>query len=193
MLALPGACIIIPGNVAPPLGVCCRRSSELGVLTTGGFVVAFIGLWEHLSARPIAGWPLWIAVALSLLSACFSAWRKERLTVETLNGQIEPQQRRKEVRDHLSRLLKAKDKFVKMLTDPHQIVTVGNIDQWEIETCQYLRENLSEADENLFMDTTGVPPPPEYIWNEERVEQLERLHYRSHQLRKILDGLSVAP
>jgi hypothetical protein len=74
-----------------------------GVLTTGGFVVALIGLWEHLSARPIAGWPLWIAVALSLVSACFSAWRKERLTVETLSDQIVPHQRRKEVRDHLSR------------------------------------------------------------------------------------------
>jgi hypothetical protein len=136
---------------------------------------------------------LWIAVALSLACACFSAWRKERLTVETLNAQIVPRQRWKEVRDHLSRLLKAKDKFVKILNDPHQIVAQGNIDQWEIETCKYLRENLSEADENLFMDETGVPPPPEYIWNEERVEQLERLHYRSHQLRKILDGLSGAP
>ena len=87
-----------------------------GVLTTGGFLVALIGLWEHLSGRPIAGWPLWIAVALSLVSACFSAWRKERLTVETLNAQIVPLQRRKEVRDHLSRLLKAKDKFVSWLT-----------------------------------------------------------------------------
>jgi hypothetical protein len=57
-----------------------------GVLTTGGFLVALIGLWEHLSARPIAGWPLWIAVALSLVCACFSAWRKERLTVENLTA-----------------------------------------------------------------------------------------------------------
>jgi hypothetical protein len=57
-----------------------------GVLTTGGFVVALIGLWEHLSGRPIAGWPLWIAVALSLVCACFSAWRKERLTAESLTA-----------------------------------------------------------------------------------------------------------
>ena len=57
-----------------------------GVLTTGGFLVALIGLWEHLSAQPIAGWPLWIAVALSLVCACFSAWRKERLTVENLTA-----------------------------------------------------------------------------------------------------------
>ena len=55
-----------------------------GVLTTGGFIVGLIGLWEHLSARPIAGWPLGIAVALSLVAACFSAWRKERLKVESL-------------------------------------------------------------------------------------------------------------
>jgi hypothetical protein len=164
-----------------------------GVLTTGGFVVALICLWEHLSARPIAGWPLWIAVALSLVSASFSAWRKERLTVETLNAQIVLRQRRKEVRDHLSRLLKAKDRFVGWLNDPHQILTVGNIDQWEEETRKYLRENLSEADEILFMDTTGVPSPPIYKWEERRAEQLARLHYRSHQLRKILDGLSGAP
>ncbi len=164
-----------------------------GVLTTGGFLVALIGLCEHLSGRPIAGWPLWIAIALSLVSACFSAWRKERIAVETLNAKIVPLQRRKEVRDHLSRLLKAKDKFVAWLTDPNQILTVGNIDQWEEETRNYLRENLSEADENLFMDTTGVPRPPIYKWEERRAEQLERLHYRSHQLRKILDGLSGAP
>jgi hypothetical protein len=164
-----------------------------GVLTTGGSLVALIGLWEHLSGRPIAGWPLWIAVALSLLCACFSAWRKERLAVEALNAQIVPRQRRREVRDHLSRLLKAKDKFVAQLTDPHQILVVGNIDQWEDETRKFLRENLSEADEILFMDTTGVPRPPIYKWEERRAEQLERLHYRSHQLRKILDGLSGAP
>ena len=96
-----------------------------GVLTTGGFVVALIGLWEHFSGRPIAGWPLWIAIALSLVSACFSAWRKERIAVETLNARIVPLQRRKEVRDRLSRLLKAKDKFVAWLTDPHQILTGG--------------------------------------------------------------------
>jgi hypothetical protein len=128
---------------------------------------------------------------MSLVCAFFSAWRQERLTVEALNARIVPQQRRKELRDHLSRLLKAKDKFVEWLNDPHQILTVGNIDQWEEETRKYLRENLSEADENLFMDTTGVPRPPDYMWNEERVEQLERLHYRSHQLRKILDRLSL--
>lgn len=162
-----------------------------GVLTTGGLAVAFVGLWEHLSGRPIAGWPLWIAIALSLVCACFSAWRKERIAVETLNAKIVPLQRRKQVRDHLSRLLKAKDKFVKMLEDPYQLVTVGNIDQWEIETSKYLRENLSEADENLFMDETGVPPAPEYIWDEPRVEQLERLHSRAYQLRRILDRLSV--
>jgi hypothetical protein len=163
-----------------------------GVLTTGGVVVALIGFAEHLGGRPITGWPLWIAVATSLVSAFFSAWRQERLKVEALNARIVPQQRRKDVRDHLSRLLKAKDKFVRVLNDPHQIVAAGNIDQWEMETCIYLRENLSEADENLFMDTTGVPQPPEYMWNEERVEQLERLHYCSYQLRKILDGLSGA-
>ena len=163
------------------------------VLTTGGFVVALIGLWEHLSGRPIAGWPLWIAIALSLVCACFSAWRKERIAVETLNARIVPLQRRKEVRDHLSRLLKAKDKFVAWLTDPHQILTVGNIDQREEETRKYLRENLSEADEILFMDTTGVPRPPIYKWEERRAEQLGRLHYRSHQLRKILEGLSGGP
>jgi hypothetical protein len=114
-------------------------------------------------------------------------------SIEALNAQIVPQQRRKDVRDHLSRLLKEKDKFVTMLNDPHQIPTVGNIDQWEEETRKYIRENLSEADEILFMDTTGVPPPPIYKWEERRAEQLGRLHYRSHQLRKILDGLSGAP
>ena len=57
-----------------------------GVLTTGRLVVALIGLWEHLTGRPIAGWPLSLAVALSLASACFSAWRKERLTVESLTA-----------------------------------------------------------------------------------------------------------
>jgi hypothetical protein len=163
-----------------------------GVLTTGGCVVGLIGLWEHLSGRPIAGWPLWIAIALSLVSACFSAWRKERLKVEALTLQLNDKQRRKEVRDHLSRLLKAGSKFAESLSDPHQPVTVGNIDQWEEETRKYLRENLTEADENLFMDTTGVPRPPIYQWEEHRTKQLKRLHYRSHQLRKILDGLSGA-
>ena len=57
-----------------------------GVLTTGGLVVALVGLWEHLTERPIAGWPLWVALALSLVSALFSTWRKERLTVETLTA-----------------------------------------------------------------------------------------------------------
>jgi len=160
---------------------------QWGVLVTGGFVVALIGVYEHWSGRPIAGRLFWIAIILSLVVAFFSVWRKERLAVERLDAIISRQQRRKEVRDHLSRSLTVIDKFVKMLNDPQHTVTLGNIDQWEIETCQYLRENLSEADENIFMSETGVPPAPEYMWDEPRVEQLERLHYRSHQLRKILE------
>jgi hypothetical protein len=128
---------------------------------------------------------------LSLVSACFSAWRKERLTVETLSAQIVPHQRRKEVRDHLSRSLNAIDKFVRVINDPHQLVPINHIDQWEVETCIYLRENLSEADENFFMSETGAPPVPEYGLIEERARQLRRLHYHSYQLRKILDRLSL--
>src|SRR6266480_2286171 len=71
---------------------------RLGVLTTGGVVVALIGFSEHFSGRPITGWPLQIAVAMSLVCAFFSAWRQERLKVETLNALIVPQQRRKESR-----------------------------------------------------------------------------------------------
>jgi hypothetical protein len=64
---------------------------RLGVLTTGGVVVvALIGFGEHLSGRPITGWPLWIAVAMSPVCALFSAWRQERLKVETLNALIVP-------------------------------------------------------------------------------------------------------
>jgi hypothetical protein len=164
---------------------------QWGVLATGGFVVALIGVYEHWSGRPIAGRHFWIAIILSLVVAFFSVWRKERFTVEALNASRSQKERRKEVRDHLSRLLKEKDKLVKMVEDPYPRVTVREIDQWEDETCKYLRENLSEADENLFMDETGVPPAPEYRWDEPRVEQLERLHSRAYQLRRILDRLSL--
>ena len=164
---------------------------QWGVLVTGGFIVALIGLYEHATGRPIVGRLFWSTVIISLLVAFFLVWRKARLTVERLDAMISRQQRRKEVRDHLSRLLKAKDKFVKILNDPNQTVMLGNIDQWEIETCKYLRENLSEADENLFMDETGVPTAPLYQWDEPRADQLERLYYRSYQLRKILDRLGL--
>jgi hypothetical protein len=164
---------------------------QWGVLVTGGFVVALIGVYEHWSERPIGGSFLWIAVVVSLLVAFFRVWEKERLAVERLDATVSRQQDRKEVRDHLSRSLQAKDKFVKMLNDPHQPVMAGNIDQWEIETRKYLRENLSEADENLFMDETGVPAPPPSKFIEQRAEPLRRLHYRSYQLLKILDRLSA--
>lgn len=166
---------------------------QWAALATGGVIVAVIGLYERASQKPVAGRLFWAGVIISLVAAVFLAWREERLTVERLNAQIVPGQRRKEARDHLSRLLRAKDKFVECLNDTDQIPMVGNIDQWEEETRKYLRDNLGEADEILFMDTTGVPRPPIYKWEEQRAGQLERLHYRSHQLRKILDGLSVAP
>jgi len=59
---------------------------QWGVLVTGGFVVALIGVIEHLSGRSVSGWPLWSALILSLIAAVFSAWRKERQNWERLGG-----------------------------------------------------------------------------------------------------------
>jgi hypothetical protein len=84
------------------------------------------------------------------------------------------------VRDHLSRLLKAKDKFVTMINDPYQMLAVGDIDQWEEETRKYLRENLSEAHEIVFMDTTGVPRPPIYKWEEPEISRWHHDRSRGH-------------
>jgi hypothetical protein len=41
-----------------------------------------------------------------------------------------------------------------------QLVPINHIDLWEVDTCSYLRANLSEADQNLFMSETGAPPVP---------------------------------
>jgi hypothetical protein len=157
---------------------------QWGALVTGGFVVALIGVYEHASGRPIAGGLFWIAVIMSLLVAFFVVWRKERLTVERLS-------RGREVRDYLSRSLTAIDKFIRVLNDPHQIVPIDRINEWEVETRIFLRQNVSEAAENLFMSETGAPPPPPCKFIEERAEPLRRLHYRSHQLHKILERLGL--
>jgi hypothetical protein len=157
---------------------------QWGALATGGFIVALIGVYEHASRRPIAGRLFWMAVIISLLVAFFLVWRKERLTVERLS-------RGREVRDHLSRSLTAIDKFVRVIDDPNQVVPIDRINEWEVETCIYLRQNVSEAAANLFMSETGAPPPPPYKFIEERSEPLRRLHYRSHQLHKILERLGL--
>jgi len=157
---------------------------QWGTLVTGGFIVGLIVLYEHASGRQIAGWVFWIAVIISLLVAFFLVWRKERLMVERLS-------RGGEVRDHLSRSLTAIDKFVRVINDPNQEVPIDQINDWEVKTGIYLRENVSEAAENLFMSETGAPPPPPYRFIEERSEPLRRLHYRSYQLHKILERLGL--
>ena len=154
-----------------------------GTLVTGGFIVALIGLYEHASGRAIAGRLFWTVVIISLLIAFFQVWRKERLTVERLS-------RKREVRDHLSRSLTVIDKFIKVINDPNQLVPIARINEWEVETCVYLRENVSEAAANLFMSEMGAPPPPPYRFIEERSEPLRRLHYRSYQL-QILERLGL--
>ena len=93
------------------------------------------------------------------------------------------------VRDYLSRSLIAIDKFIGVINDPNQEVPKDQIDKWEVETCTFIRKELGEAAENLFMSETGAPPAPPYRFIEERSGQLRRLHYRSHQLLKILDEL----
>ncbi len=102
---------------------------------------------------------------------------------------LDQRQQRKAVPDRLSRELKAIKKFVKLLHDPHQAVPIDSIDDWEIRTRIYLRENLSEAHENLFMSEAGAPRPPIYQLVEERAGPLQRLHYRYYQLGRILHRL----
>jgi hypothetical protein len=158
---------------------------QWAALVTGGLIVAVIGLYEHATGRQFAGRFFWIAVIISLVVAFFLVWRKERLEVERLT------RRRGKVRDHLSGSLKVIDKFVRVLNDPDQVIPIDRINEWEVETCIYLRENVSEAAENLFMSETGAPPPPTYKFIQERAEPLQKLHYRSFQLHKILDQLGL--
>ena len=56
-----------------------------GILVTGGFIVGLIALIERLSGKAISGWPLWLAVGLSLFVAAFLAWKNERERWERLN------------------------------------------------------------------------------------------------------------
>jgi len=158
---------------------------QWGLLATGGIVVAAIGIYERASGRPIVGLPLWIAVTASIIAAFFSAWRKERLQVESFS------QQGRQVRDYLSRSLTVIDKFNRVINDVNQLVPIDRIDEWEVETCIYLRENVSEAAANLFMSETGAPPPPPCRFIEERAEPVRRLHYRSYQLHRILERLSL--
>ena len=94
------------------------------------------------------------------------------------------------MRDHLSRSLTAIDKFIRVINDQNQVVPIDQINEWEVKTRIYLRENISEAAENLFMSETGAPPPP-YRFIEERSEPLRKLHYRSYQLHTILERLGL--
>jgi hypothetical protein len=156
-----------------------------GVLVTGGFIVGLISVYEHWSGRPIAGRLFWSVIVISLLAAFFSAWRQERLTFEGFKS-------RREVCDYLSRSLIVIDKFTRVINDPHQEVPIERINEWEAETVAYLRKNVSEAAANLFTSEIGAPLAPPYRFIEERSAPLRRLHYRSHQLLKILDQLGVS-
>jgi hypothetical protein len=144
-----------------------------GVLTTGGFVVALIGLWEHLSARPIAGWPLWIAVALSLVSACFSAWRKERLTVESFSQQrreeleaaAKSKQRREVKRQLTSFLLDLEDRIEALKKMDANAVIMFEITPSDREKdnkliddiFHYITENVELSDAGGLLSSVGLP------------------------------------
>jgi hypothetical protein len=59
---------------------------QWGVIVTGGVIVGVVALYEHFSGRSLAGWPLKIAIGLSLFVAVFFAWRKERQQWERIGG-----------------------------------------------------------------------------------------------------------
>jgi hypothetical protein len=59
---------------------------QWSTIVTGGFIAALILLYEHKTGEPIAGRLFWIAVITSLVIAVFLAWRKERVTVESLTA-----------------------------------------------------------------------------------------------------------
>jgi hypothetical protein len=71
-------------------------------------------------------------------------------TTETKTELLDQRQQRGGARDHLSRLLNAIDKFVRVINDPNQLVPINYIDLWEVDTCSYLRANLSEADKTFL-------------------------------------------
>jgi hypothetical protein len=50
-------------------------SRHWGRLMTGGFIVAVVGVYEHLTGRGIFGWPLWSAITVALFISFFLAWR----------------------------------------------------------------------------------------------------------------------
>lgn len=60
-----------------------------GILVTGGFIVGLIALVERVSGKAISGWPLWLALGMSLFLASFLAWRDERQVISTLNKTLE--------------------------------------------------------------------------------------------------------
>jgi hypothetical protein len=102
------------------------------------------------AAQPIA---IGIAVVIYLLSF----WRYSEAnvprganTTETKTELLDQRQQRGGARDHLSRLLNAIDKFVRVINDPNQLVPINYIDLWEVDTCSYLRANLSEADKTFL-------------------------------------------
>ena len=94
------------------------------------------------------------------------------------------------IRTRIGRYLGVVRKFTKVCNDPNQIVPKKEIDEWEKEVCVYLRENLNEADEVLFMSEAGIVDAPPCKFIEERAEPLRLLHYRSHRLLQILERLS---
>jgi hypothetical protein len=61
---------------------------QWGALLTGGVVVAVIGVYEHAGQKSISGWPFWSAVNAALFIACFLAWRKERVRVESFSTNL---------------------------------------------------------------------------------------------------------
>lgn len=132
-----------------------------------------------------------------LIEVCFvSPYRHANEIMKQLelkNELLNQRTKRQEILESLGKKLDVVQKMVRVCNDTDQIPPTENVQNWERDTCIYLRDNVGEAAESWFHSEVGVPKEPECRFTENRANLLRILHYKSYQLQKIFDTLVLNP
>jgi hypothetical protein len=170
---------------------------------TDGIVFAavlLVGLAHLLWVKiPVDTTVWWICLAVFgtwfVLEICFiSPYRHaQRLLAEiqTKDAELADRRMRKEVLEQIASRLDVVQKLERVCNDPHQTPPTESVSEWEVGTCVYLADNVGKAAESYFTSEVGVPPEPICRFAAPRSELLRRLHYRSYQLHRIFEKLTV--
>jgi len=160
-----------------------------GALVTGGFIVGLIAVIEHVQQKSISGWPLWIAIIISLFVAFLLVWRNERRNVIALTDKLHDpiDEKVHRVAEFINQGYELIGSVPKRDTT-HEVIAEWRekLTAWTRETYDFLHASSVQASLK-FINTSGMISRTFHVAHPDINNDLDALDRRMGNLNQILE------